>query len=138
MDFIERGAPVMKKILVIEDDPVSGTVYQRFLQAHGFITEVAKDGLAGLERLTIFQPDAVLLDMMMPKLGGVDVLKRIRSQEATRDLPVIVLTNAAVPAFVDQAMQAGANHVFDKSKATPSGMLGLLQRMLHIDPTVPV
>jgi len=135
---IEGEDEVMKNILVIEDDPVSGTVYQRFLQCHGFITEVAKDGMAGLERLTAFQPDAVLLDMMMPKMGGIEVLKRVRSMESTRELPVIVFTNAAVPAFVDQATQAGANHVFDKAKATPAGILGLLQRILLVDPTVPV
>jgi CheY-like chemotaxis protein len=124
----------MKKIMVIEDDTIVGTVYQRFLQAQGFATEVAKDGIAGLDRIATFQPDAVLLDMMMPKMGGVDVLKRIRSQEGFQHLPVIVLTNAAIPAFVDQATQAGANYVVDKSKASPSAILGLLQTILHLDP----
>lgn len=127
----------MKKVLVIEDDPVAGTVYQRFLQGHGFIAERAKDGLAGLDQIATFQPDAVLLDMMMPKMGGVDVLKRIRANEISRELPVIVLTNAAVPAFVDQAIQAGANHVIDKAKASPANIMALLQSMLHIDPHVP-
>ncbi len=124
----------MKKILVIEDDSVVASVYQRFLQNQGFMTELARDGVAGLERLTVFQPDAVLLDMMLPKMGGADVLKRIRVQAQFHELPVIVLTNAAIPAFVDQATQAGANHVLDKAKASPGNILALLQTLLHIDP----
>jgi CheY-like chemotaxis protein len=124
----------MKKVLVIEDDPVVGMVYQRFLHTHGFTSETCRDGVSGLERIAAFQPDAVLLDMMMPKMGGVDVLKRIRAQDAFKTLPVIVFTNAAVPAFVDQATAAGANHVLDKAKASPTLILGLLQSLLHIDP----
>lgn len=124
----------MKKILVIEDDPVVATVYQRFLQSNGLATDVCRDGVSGLDRVRTFDPDAVLLDMMMPKMGGVDVLKRLRADEKSKDLPVIVFTNAAVPAFVDQATAAGANHVLDKSKASPTLVLGLLQSLLHIDP----
>ena len=128
----------MKKILVIEDDPVVGMVYQRFLQTHGFSSEVCRDGATGLERLAAYQPDALLLDMMMPKMGGVEVLKRLRAQDAFKALPVIVFTNAAIPAFVDQATAAGANHVLDKSKASPTLILGLLQSLLHIDPLTAV
>ncbi|HMJ91387.1 MAG TPA: response regulator [Candidatus Acidoferrum sp.] len=128
----------MKRILVIEDDPVVGTVYQRFLQGQGFVTELAKDGVTGLEKVITFEPDAVLLDMMMPKMGGADVLKKLRAQPSYRELPVIVFTNAAIPAFVEQATQAGANHVFDKAKASPSGIVALLQRILQIGPHSPV
>jgi chemosensory pili system protein ChpA (sensor histidine kinase/response regulator) len=118
------------KILVIEDDQVVGIVYQRFLQSHGFEVEVATDGLKGLERVAEFLPDAVLLDLMMPKLGGIDVLKNLRADEAFRELPVVVMTNACVPAFVEQARQAGANYVFDKSKDSPVAILGALQTLL--------
>jgi CheY-like chemotaxis protein len=127
----------MKKILVIEDDPVVGTVYQRFLQSHGLATDVCRDGVIGLDRVRTFQPDAVLLDMMMPKMGGIDVLKRLRADDNWKSLPVIVFTNAAIPAFVDQATAAGANHVVDKGKASPTLVLGLLQRLLNIDPHEP-
>jgi CheY-like chemotaxis protein len=127
----------MKKILVIEDDPVVGSVYQRFLQGEGFVTEVARDGVTGLERISTFAPDAVLLDMMLPKMGGGDVLKHIRAQAQFQDLPVIVLTNAAIPAFVEQATQAGANHVIDKAKASPVGVLALIQRLIRTEPHAP-
>ena len=120
----------MKKILFIEDDPVARTVYQRFLQSHGFAVEVATDGEQGLAKLTTVQPDAVVLDVMMPKLNGITVLQVMRVQEAFRSVPVIVLTNAAVPAFIEQARAAGADHVFDKSKDSPVAVVAVLQRLL--------
>src|ERR1043166_396486 len=124
----------MKKILVIEDDPVVATVYRRFLEGNGFQIHIATDGAKGLERMTSFAPDAVVLDLMMPKMNGIDVLKNLRAREAHRDLPVIVLTNACIPAFVEQAMQAGANYVMDKSKDTPSSILAAIQRLLDTVP----
>ena len=124
----------MKKILIIEDDPIVGTVYRRFLETHGFAVEIATDGAKGLEQLPIFEPDAVILDLMMPKVGGMAVLMTIRAQEVYRDLPIVVLTNACVPAFVEQALQAGANYVFDKSIDTPVAILGGIQRLLEVSP----
>jgi CheY-like chemotaxis protein len=121
----------MKKVLVIEDDPIVGTVYKRFLESHGLAVAIATDGAKGLEQLPVYEPDAVILDLMLPKVGGMAVLMTLRSQEAYRDLPIIVLTNAAVPAFIEQALQAGANHVFDKAKDTPTAILGGLQRLLE-------
>lgn len=128
----------MKKILIIEDDPIVGTVYQRFLGSHGFAVEVATDGAKGLEQLPAYEPDAVILDLMLPKVGGISILMTLRAQEAYRDLPIIVLTNASVPAFIEQAVAAGANNVFDKAKDPPTAILGGLQRLLETKPTTPV
>lgn len=121
----------MKKILIVEDDPVAGTVYRRFLEGNGFVVTVATDGAQGLERLVELEPDAVVLDLMLPKIAGIDVLKAIRADERFRELPVIVMTNACVPAFIMQAVQAGANQVMDKSKDTPTEVLGMLQNLLE-------
>jgi CheY-like chemotaxis protein len=121
----------MKRILIIEDDPIAGAVYQRFLQSNGFVTDLAIDGAKGLERVSEFGPDAVVLDLMMPKVSGVDVLQTLRAHEAFQKLPIVVITNAYVPAFVERAIQAGASHVFDKSKDPPSAILGMLRRLLE-------
>lgn len=120
----------VKKILIVDDDLVVGTGYQRFLQMHGFETEVAADGLSGLEKLSAFQPDAVVLDLIMPRLGGIDFLKRLRAQERFRDLPVVVLTRACTSTFIEEAGQAGANHILDKARARPSAVLAVLQALL--------
>ncbi len=118
--------PGMKKVLVIEDDPVTGIIYQRGMTKQGFIVEVARDGAKGLERVAAFQPDVIILDLVMPIVGGIEFLKGLRGQESFRELPVIALTNAYVPAFVDQAKAAGASHVMDKSKTTPAIVAELL------------
>ena len=108
-----------KKVLIVEDDSVMGFVVQRLLEKHDYETEIAADGSKGLERMVAFRPDAVLLDLMMPKMNGIDFLKGVRSQETFKDLPIIVLTNAAVPMLVEQASAAGATKVLDKSKFNP-------------------
>ncbi len=121
----------VKKILIIEDDLIVGTVYKRFLEAHEFIVELARDGAAGLEALASFRPDAVLLDLMMPKVSGLEVLRNIRSKDAFRELPVLVLTAACVPAFVEKAIAAGANRVFDKANDKPLAISGALHDLLR-------
>src|SRR5262245_18425846 len=120
----------MKRILIFEDDPVIGRVCERLLTKHGFAVELAPDGASALERLNSFRPDAVLLDLMMPKTNGVEVLKQLRAQEAFRELPVIVLTNACVPTLIAQAAEAGANHILDKSKLNPVALTELLRGLL--------
>lgn len=121
----------MKKILIIEDDPIAGTGYRNFLQVHGFQIEVARDGVAGLARVREYEPDAVLLDLMMPKMNGLAVLQAIRAQETCRHLPVLVMTAAAVPTLVEQALQAGANRVFDKANDKPLAVVGMFHDLLQ-------
>jgi CheY-like chemotaxis protein len=121
----------MKKILIIEDDHIVGTVYRQFLQAHGFETDVAVDGAAGLERVETFRPDAIVLDLMMPKVNGIEVLRRIRTHPVHHHLPVIVMTAAAIPILIEQAAGAGANRIFDKSNDKPLAIVGALHDILN-------
>lgn len=122
----------MKNVLVIEDDPIMGHVCQRVLGKLGLNVELATDGAKGLELIKSFRPDAVLLDIMMPKTSGIEVLKTLRAQEQFRTLPVIVFTNAAVPVMVEQVTKAGATHVLDKSKFNPVAISELLRGILDI------
>jgi CheY-like chemotaxis protein len=122
-----------KKVLIVDDDPVMGFVCQRLLTKHDYETDLAGDGAKGLERLTAFQPDAVLLDLMMPKVSGTDFLQRLRAMEAFKAVPVIVLTNAAVPMLLEQAATAGATRILDKSKFNPVALIELLRVILQSD-----
>src|SRR5436190_21807233 len=109
----------MKKIILVEDDAVVGFVYRTNLTKEGFDVEVVADGEAGLARIQASRPDAVVLDLMLPKMAGVDVLKRMRAEPALMNIPGIVFTNAYIPAMVDDAMKAGATKVFNKAIVTP-------------------
>ena len=124
-----------KKILIIDDDPIMGLVCRRLLDSHGYETDYANDGASGLERLRNFQPDAVFLDLMMPKINGITVLEWIRAQESFRQLPVIVLTNVAVPVLIEQAANSGATQILDKSKFNPVAITELLRGLLDIGPS---
>ena len=83
----------MKKLLFIEDDAFVGRMYQRSLQSEGFQVDLVGDGEAGLAAFQRKKPDVVLLDLMLPKVSGIRILKHIRAQPETTSLPVIVLTN---------------------------------------------
>jgi CheY-like chemotaxis protein len=125
----------MKKILIIEDDPVASLALQRLLEANGYEVDAASNGAKGLDRLLAFEPDAVLLDLLMPTLGGFIVLKTIRGDRPSCQMPVLVLTSNCTPEFEAKALAAGANHVLDKSKVAPAEILSLLGTELGAAPT---
>ena len=79
----------MARVLVVEDDAAIGQVLQRSLQLEGYEVAVAPDGVTALERAYDFEPDAVILDLGLPRLDGIDVAKRIRKDS---DVPILMLT----------------------------------------------
>ncbi len=127
----------MKKVLIIEDDPIVGKVHRALLEKEGYQVEVAGDGEKGFQQVHEFHPDAVMLDLMLPKLSGLDLLKKIRVESALRDLPVFVFTNAYVPTMIQEANRAGANTVFNKSSVTPNQIIGALRQVFETPPSKP-
>jgi DNA-binding response OmpR family regulator len=121
----------MKKILIIEDDQVVSSIYRNKYQMGGFSVEIAKDGEEGLVKLEAFQPDIVQLDLMMPKLNGVEVIKRIRAHPKFATLPVVVLSNSYLAHMVTEAWQAGANRCISKADCTPKTMMEIVDRLLE-------
>jgi DNA-binding response OmpR family regulator len=100
-------------ILVVEDDPSVRGLLQTLLSAEGYDVATASDGLAGLVKATSSHPALVLLDLMMPDLGGVRVLEEMRDDPELADIPVIVVTGKidAVPGMRDLL---GEDNVFLK------------------------
>jgi len=78
----------MKKILVVDDEESIRFLYKEELEEEGFIVEVAKNGEEALEKLPLFKPDLITLDIKMPGMSGIETLKRIRESE--RKLPIIM------------------------------------------------
>ena len=121
----------MKKIIIVEDDPIVGHIYQTRLEKEGYEVETCTDGQKGFYRIHEFHPDAVLLDLMLPKMNGVDILKKIRAQSQFQRLPVIVFTNAYVPNMIQEAFGAGATQVFNKATLTPRQVIDSLQAIIQ-------
>ena len=83
------------RVLVVEDDPSVRGLLQTLLTAEGYDVATASDGLAGLVKITSSRPALVLLDLMMPDLGGVRVLEEVRDDPELADTPIIVVTGKA-------------------------------------------
>ena len=124
-----------KKILLIEDDQIFSTVYRKKLLQDGFEVEIAPDGEAGLELVHRFHPDAVLLDLMLPKLPGVDFIKKIRSEPEFARLPVVVFTNSYLTGTVQEARNAGATKCLAKADCTPGHVIETLRSVLDSEGT---
>ncbi|HYG23797.1 MAG TPA: response regulator [Verrucomicrobiae bacterium] len=120
----------MKKILLIEDDQVFANVYRNKLLLEGFEVEVANDGELGYQRIQQFRPDAVLLDLLLPKLPGLELLKRIRSEADTQSLPVVVFTNTYLTTSIQEARAAGATKCMTKSTCTPADVISTVRSLL--------
>lgn len=119
----------MKKILIIEDDSIVAHIYRSRLEKEGYTVEVCEDGQAGFYRIHEVHPQAILLDLMLPKMNGIDILKKIRAEGEFRQTPIIVFTNAYVPNMIQEAMTAGASLVCNKATLTPRQILDALAQL---------
>ena len=102
------------KILLVEDDPQAAGILEPILISKGFSVAVARDGLEGLEKIKLLSPDILLLDVNMPRMDGIELCRRIKSDDAIRLTPVVMLT-----AFSDlekklEALEAGADDFVNK------------------------
>jgi CheY-like chemotaxis protein len=123
----------MKKILIVEDDLTIARIYQGLIRMEGSTAEVARDGEEAMEKLTQFQPDLVLLDVMLPTVNGIEVLKRMRSAPATRGLPVIIFSNAYLSSTDREACQERLTQVLVKSETTPRELLRVIRSTLALE-----
>lgn len=101
------------RVLVVEDDPSVRGLLQTLLSAEGYEVVTASDGLAGLVKAAASPPDLVLLDLMMPDLGGVRVLEEMRDDPELVGIPVVVVTGK-IDAVPDMRAVLGDNNVFIK------------------------
>jgi len=124
----------MKKMLIVEDDQIVGNIYRHKFQVEGFQVALATDGEAGLIAVKEIKPDVVILDLMLPKLNGVEILKKMRAEPTTKSIPVIVLSNAYLSSLVQEAWKAGANHCMIKASCTPKQLVDLVNRTLGAPP----
>ncbi len=127
----------MKKMLIIEDDQIVGSIYLRKFQAKGFQVELAGDGESGLAAALKSKPDVVILDLMLPRLSGVEVLKKLRAEPTTHDLPVVVLSNAYMSNLVQEAWKAGANYCMIKANCTPRQLVDIVNKTMGAVPAAP-
>src|SRR6267143_5037118 len=125
----------MKKVLIIEDDQIVANIYRNKFSHEGFQVEIALDGNVGLELVRSFRPDAVVLDLMLPKLTGVELMKKIRSDPQFEQLPVIVFSNTYLTQMIQDAWKAGATKCLSKSNCTPKQVIDVVRNALSANGT---
>lgn len=104
-----------KKILIIEDDPILQKAIQEYLSSDGFIVEVASDGEEGARLAKKGDSDLILLDIILPKKNGFEVIKEIKDDPKTKNIPVILLTNLGSLGDIEKALELGASTYLVKS-----------------------
>jgi DNA-binding response OmpR family regulator len=117
----------MKRIVIIEDHPVLISIYRNKFIAEGFEVEIASDGESGLELINRIKPDLVVLDLAMPKLNGIEVLKWLRASTEFRALPVLIFSDSA---WQQRAWKEGATIVLSKSEHSPSQVVESVRSLL--------
>lgn len=121
----------MKKIVVVDDQPVLTSIYRAKFSAEGLHVDVASDGQQALDVIRRVRPDLVLLDLMLPKVSGLEVLKQLRADPDFKAMPIVVFSNAAQPTTVEDAWAAGATLVLSKSNTSPKQLVAAVQSVLE-------
>jgi len=124
----------MKKILIIEDDQIVANIYRNKFAVDGFSVEVAGDGESGFTLFKSFRPDVVILDLILPKLSGVDLMKKIRAESGFEKLPLIVFSNTYLSNLVQDAWKAGATKCLSKANCSPKEVIEAVRSALGQSP----
>ena len=127
----------MKKILIIEDDQIVANVYRNKFAVEGYTTETAPDGETGLKVMRTFQPQLIILDLMLPGISGVDVIKEIRSETEFAKIPVVVFSNTYLTNLIQDAWRAGANKCLSKSNCMPKDVVDVVRNLIGDSGAIP-
>src|SRR5580704_16224966 len=120
----------MRKILIVEDELVVRSIYRRKFEMSGYQVETAEEGAAALKMLPNFRPDVIQLDIAMPGMGGVEVIRQIRAWPEFSNVPILVLSSFYRPDLAKEAWKAGASKCVSKMDCTPNLALELVEQML--------
>lgn len=108
-----------KTILIIEDDQFLRELMVRKIVSEGFNSIESETGEEGIEKIKKEKPDLVLLDIVLPGIDGIEVLKEIKEDPSMKSIPVIILSNLAGPEEIERGLKLGAADYFIKAHMTP-------------------
>jgi two-component system, OmpR family, phosphate regulon response regulator PhoB len=117
-------------ILIVEDDMLFQGVYRTRLTQQGFLVKVVSDGETALREIEQSPPDLILLDLVLPRLNGLEMLSRLKQNPQHAELPVIILTSRGEPADVERGLQAGAEDYLIKSSTNPKEVIWKIRTAL--------
>lgn len=118
------------KVAIIEDDPAIIQMYKLKFETEGYEVQTALDGQEGLALIESFKPDAVLLDLMMPNMNGMEMLSQLRSSAEGRETKVIVLTNMGDTETATKVYKMAADDYIVKAEMTPLQVVERVRKLL--------
>lgn len=121
---------IMAKVLIVEDDQFLSKMYKRKFELAGYEVELALDGEDGLSKMRTTKPNIVLMDIMMPKLNGLDAIREAKGDPMIRNIPVMVLTNLSNTDDAAIAVKNGAIGYLVKSDFTPSQVVEKVKEIM--------
>jgi len=121
-----------KKIVIVEDDNDLRFLYQLKLENEGFLVKLAADGIAGLEVIEDFKPDLVLVDLLMPRMGGAEMLANLRATDLGSGIRVVVLTNISRSEAPQMLRLLRVDRYAVKAHHTPTQVVDIINEVLGI------
>ncbi len=119
------------KILLVEDDPFLLSMYNTKFELEKFKVVTAEDGEKGLKLALKELPDVILLDIMLPRMDGFEVLKALKADKKTSRIPVILLTNLSQKEKVKEGLSLGANDYLIKAHFMPSEVVEKIKKLIN-------
>lgn len=123
----------MAKVLIVEDDLALGEIYMTRLIAEGFEVKLVHDGELALSSAVEYEPDLVLLDIMMPRISGFDVLDILRNTPKTKDYKIVVISALSEQDKIEQAKALGSDDYLIKSKTTVADLVEKVKQAVASD-----
>lgn len=119
-----------KKILLIEDEKIMIEVLSKKLIAEGYDVTLARDGAEGLQKLKEMTPDLILLDIIMPRMGGFEVMEEIKKDDRIKKIPIIIVSNSGQPVELGKAKQLGARDWLIKTEFDPKEVVDKVKKQI--------
>lgn len=118
-----------KKILIIEDEEYLADMYKIKFESEGYVVVVAIDGETGIKLAQSVKPDLILLDLVLPRMDGFQVLEKLRHDGRTKDIIIYILSNLGQDEEIKKGFEEGANGYLIKANLTPAQLMDYVKRI---------
>lgn len=122
----------MTKLLIVEDEDIVARMYQKALTYDGFDVQIAIGGNEGLKKAVDFKPDLILLDIMMPGMDGIEVLEKLKQNDASKNIPTVLLTNLSGSYDEKYGVSKGAAGYWVKTEVKTNELGEKIRNLLNV------
>jgi len=119
-----------KRILIIEDEEILMNLLQRKLIQEGYEVSIARDGDEGLKLMKEASPDLILLDILMPRMGGIEGMEAMQKDDGLKNIPVVIISNSGQPVEIDKAQKLGAKDWLIKTEFDPQEVVEKVKKQI--------